>query len=151
MEDSGIAGPSADRWIASDATPWLTMDANTQFRLLRCSRETGQTTLLLKIAAGTRAGAHIHFGASEYLVLSGRMELGGGAEAGGVTARAGDYGYEANGAVHGETYFPEETMLFFVRQGPSARIDENQQIVSVLDWKRLTELETEGLAGSRRQ
>jgi len=141
-------GPAheGDRLIAADATPWLPMNASTRFRLLRCSRETGQTTLMLKIAAGTRAPAHTHFGASEYLVLSGTMELDGGELAGGVTARAGDYGYEATGAVHGETFFPEETVLYFTRYGPSATIGENQQILSVLDWKRLSELQAEGLA-----
>jgi hypothetical protein len=135
-----------DLFVAADGSPWLPLAHGISLRVLRISPETGHTTVLFRIPGGTRYPRHKHLGGSEYYVVSGRMDLRGGAQNGGVSATAGDYGYEANGAIHEETYFPEDTELFFVRYGPSAMIDDDGNIISLLDWQALSKIEVEGLA-----
>ena len=135
-----------DLFVSNEGSPWLPLVQGICFRVLRISTETGHTTVLFRIPAGTRYPRHKHLGGAEYYMVSGRMELRGGAENGGVTAVAGDYGYEACGAVHDETYFPEETILYFSRYGPSATIDDDGKIVSVLDWQALVKLEAEAMS-----
>jgi acetylacetone-cleaving enzyme len=56
-------------------------------------------------------------GAGEYYVISGKMEVRGGVENGGITAITGDYGYEPNGVIHDMTNFPEDTILYFTNFG----------------------------------
>jgi hypothetical protein len=74
------------------------------------------------------------------------MKLRGSTQSGGVTARTGESGYEANGAIYDESYFPDDTELFFVRYGPSAMSDDDGNILSLLDWQALAKIEAEGLA-----
>lgn len=141
------SNPNAnDSFVAAGATPWLPMAEGISLRVLRISPETGYTTVLFKIPGGTRYPRHKHLGGGEYYMVSGKMELRGGVQRGGVTAVAGDYGYEANGAIHDETFFPEDTELFFVRYGPSAMIDDEGRILSILDWQALVRIQAEGLA-----
>src|SRR5262252_8270769 len=63
-------------------------------------KETGHWTVLLKCAKGSGIPRHEHLGAGEYYVISGKMEVRGGVENGGITAITGDYGYEPNGVIH---------------------------------------------------
>jgi hypothetical protein len=79
-------------------------------------------------------------------MVSGKMELRGGVERGGVTARTGDYGFEANGAWHDETNFPEETILYFTNFGPIRFVDDEDRTLAVLDYKMLREVAAAGRA-----
>jgi len=74
-------------------------------------------------------------------MISGEMDVRGGARAGGITAVAGDYGYEPNGIIHDSTEFPNETVFYFTNYGPIQFIDEQDSTVFVLDWKGLLDLE----------
>src|SRR6516162_1657489 len=69
-------------------------------------------------AKGSSIPRHEHLGAGEYYVISGKMEVRGGVENGGITAITGDYGYEPNGVIHDMTNFPEDTVLYFTNFGP---------------------------------
>src|SRR4051812_43630603 len=89
-----------DVFIDTSATPWLSFFPGIDLKLLRASQETGAWTALFRCAAGASFARHEHLAAGEYLLLSGKMEIRGGVEKGGVTAYAGDYGYEANGTWH---------------------------------------------------
>jgi quercetin dioxygenase-like cupin family protein len=72
---------------------------------------------LLNCAKGSSIPRYEHLGAGEYYVISGKMEVRGGVENGGITAIAGDYGYEPNGVIHDMTNFPEDTILYFTNFG----------------------------------
>jgi len=71
------------------------------------------------------------------------MEIRGGVQNGGITAYAGDYGYEPNGVIHDHTEFPEESVLYFTNNGPIKFIDDSNNTVFVLDWQILRGMEAE--------
>jgi hypothetical protein len=76
-------------------------------------------------------------------MISGKMEIRGGVEKGGITAYAGDYGYEPNGVIHDHTEFPEQSVLYFTNNGPIKFIDDNNNTVFVLDWQVLRSMEAD--------
>lgn len=128
-------GKLADISVRTHELEWVHFGGGIEFKLLRVSPENGTWAVLFNCPPGSSFAAHRHFGAGEYLVLSGAVELRGGEDAGGVTARAGDYGYEANSVYHYQTNFPEQTVLYFQNHGPIGFIDEDDTVVSVLDWE----------------
>ncbi len=132
-----------DTYIHTDGEQWLPFGdtAGIEFKLLRVSQETGTVTLLFKCAPQSSFARHRHLGAGEYLMVYGEMDVRGGARAGGITAVAGDYGYEPNGIIHDSTEFPKETVFYFTNYGPIQFIDEEDNTVFVLDWKGLLDLE----------
>jgi hypothetical protein len=77
-------------------------------------------------------------------VVAGKMEVRGGVENGGITAIAGDYGYEPNGVIHDMTNFPEETVLYFTNFGPIRYIDDDDNTVGFLDWQGVLRAAQEG-------
>ena len=132
-----------DTYIHTSAEPWLPFCPGIDFKLLRTTQETGAWTALFKCAVGSKFDRHEHLGAGEYVMISGKMEIRGGAQNGGITAYTGDYGYEHNGVIHDHTEFPEESVLYFTNNGPIRFIDENNQTVFVLDWQVLQGMETD--------
>ncbi len=129
-----------DVYISPSTLPWVPFSDGIRFRLLRVSPETGTWTVLFHCMPGSAFASHQHLGAGEYLMLKGKMEVRGGREAGGVTAFAGDYGYEPSGVVHEQTHFPEETEFYFTNFGPVAFLDDEGNTTSVLDWQVLASL-----------
>jgi len=129
-----------DIYVDTAAEPWINFSPGIDFKLLRTSQETGAWTALFKCAAGSSFARHEHLAAGEYLMLSGKMEIRGGAERGGVTAKAGDYGYEANGMWHDDTCFPEETVLYFTNFGAIRFVDDDDNTLAVVDYKMLREI-----------
>jgi len=65
---------------------------------------------------------------------------------GGVTANAGDYGFEPNGIVHDHTEFPVPSVLYFTNFGPVNFTDENGRTAYILDWREILRLEVESEA-----
>jgi hypothetical protein len=135
-----------DIYVDTSGEPWINFSPGIDFKLLRASQETGAWTALFKCAAGSSFARHEHLAPGEYLMVSGKMELRGGVERGGVTARTGDYGFEANGAWHDETNFPEETILYFTNFGPIRFVDDEDRTLAVLDYKMLREVAAAGRA-----
>jgi len=134
-----------DVYISPGDLEWIPFSEGIQLKVLRVSRETGTWTVLFWCAQGSSFAAHRHLGAGEYLMLRGKMEVRGGAAAGGVTAVAGDYGYEPSGIVHDSTCFVEETEFFFTNHGPIAFIDSSGRTTSVLDWSDIEALAASAL------
>jgi len=129
-----------DVYIQPSNLPWISFSDGIRFRLLRVSSETGTWTVLFHCLPGSSFASHQHLGAGEYLMLKGKMDVRGGREAGGVTAYAGDYGYEPSGVIHDATSFPEETEFYFTNFGPIAFLDDQGNTTSVLDWQVLAAL-----------
>jgi hypothetical protein len=102
--------------------------------------------VLFKCAAGSSFARHEHLAAGEYLMVSGTMEIRGGVERGGVTARTGDYGFEANGTWHDDTKFTEETILYFTNFGPIRFVDDEDRTLVVFDYKMLRDVAQAGRA-----
>ena len=114
---------------------WVDFGPGIQMQLLRASPETAQWAVLFKCAAGSVIGRHEHLGGGEYLMLSGKSLVRGGAENGGVTVVAGDYGYEPNGMIHDLTLFPEESVLYFSNHGPMKFMDDDNNVTAIVDWR----------------
>src|SRR3954462_12091280 len=100
----------------------------------------------LNCSKGSSIPRHEHLGAGEYYVISGKMEVRGGVENGGITAITGDYGYEPNGVIHDLTNFPEDTTLYFTNFGPIRFIDNDNNTVGLLDWQGVLKAAAEGSA-----
>ncbi|NMI00389.1 2,4'-dihydroxyacetophenone dioxygenase family protein [Pseudonocardia acidicola] len=124
-----------DRSVKTADLAWVPFCEGISFKLLRVSPETGAWTVLFHADAGAGFDRHKHLGPAEYFMISGRMEIRGGEEAGGTTAVAGDYGYEANGMLHDWTNFPEESVFYFTNIGPLGFLDDDDNVVGVLDWQ----------------
>lgn len=133
-----------DIYVNTSAESWINFSPGIDFKLLRTSQETGAWTVLFKCAAGSSFARHEHLAAGEYLMVSGAMEIRGGVEKGGVTARTGDYGFEANGTWHDDTRFTEETILYFTNFGPIRFVDDEDRTLVVLDYKMLREVAQAG-------
>jgi anti-sigma factor ChrR (cupin superfamily) len=137
-----------DIYMNVAAMPWIPHPVipGTHFKVLRTSGETGVWTVLFKNARGSSVPRHEHLGAGEYLILSVKAEVRGGVEKGGITASAGDYGYEPSGVIHDCTYFPEDTVYFFTNHGPIKFIDDDNNILAVVDWLTVRALEAQAVA-----
>ena len=128
-----------DFHVSSKDLPWKILRDGYDFKLLRICSVTGTWVTLFRTVAGASVPPHKHIGAAEYFVLKGKIEIRGGAENGGVTACAGDYGYEPNGIVHEKTYFPEPSEYLFINHGPLQYLDSEGNTVLVLDWMGIQE------------
>jgi quercetin dioxygenase-like cupin family protein len=129
-----------DLHIRADAGGWVSPTPGIEARVLRTCQATGTFVVLYKVKAGTTAQRHVHYGSAESYLISGKMEVRGGAENGGKTVLPGDYGFEANGARHDATYFPEDTLLFYINHGPIAYLDENGKVDYLLDFDAMRKL-----------
>jgi anti-sigma factor ChrR (cupin superfamily) len=128
MKDAEPSGPP-DLLVNTDTLPWLPLGERASFRLLRVSPETGVTVMMLRVEAGGCFAAHKHLGAAEGYVTRGSFKYRTG------VARAGDYFYEANGAVHEATHAEEDSESLFILHGPIALLAEDGSYEVVLDWE----------------
>jgi 2,4'-dihydroxyacetophenone dioxygenase len=138
------SGPE-DLLVRYNDLPWHDLGDGTYFKLLRVSPETGVWTSLVKMEAGARFSAHKHLGAAEFFVTKGSFDYRAG------TARAGDYGYEPLGAMHGATTCIEESEFIITTYGPIAFLNEDGSIQMVYDFeaaKRLWDEQQSGKSGS---
>jgi quercetin dioxygenase-like cupin family protein len=103
-----------DIHVSQGGVPWKFFREGIDFKLLRSCSVTGTWVVLFRHETGTEYLPHKHIGAGEYFVLKGRVELRGGVENGGITAKAGDYGYEPNGIVHEKLTFQNRLNIFLL-------------------------------------
>jgi hypothetical protein len=133
-----------DTYIHASQEPWVPFSEGIDFKLLRATQESGAWTILIRARMGAAIARHEHLGAGEYYLVSGKMEVRGGIENGGITAYGGDHGYEPNGMIHDSTNFPEESVLYFTNYGPIRFMDDDNKTVHVLDWQGVLKAAEEG-------
>ncbi|MEQ8497462.1 MAG: 2,4'-dihydroxyacetophenone dioxygenase family protein [Gammaproteobacteria bacterium] len=129
-----------DTYLSTSDMAWLEFGGGIDFKVLRASQETGAWTVLFRCKAGSSFNPHRHLGGGEYFMLKGTMQVRGGKEKGGITATAGDYGYEPNGVLHDETFFPEDSELYFTNYGAIQFLTPELEPDFVLDFALLQEL-----------
>lgn len=112
--------------------PWHSMGDGAYFKLLRYSPETGVFSIILRVDKGGMFQSHRHLGGAEFFMTKGSMEYVNG------VAEAGDWGYEALGAVHKATQVSEDTEMLFIGHGPLIFTDENGEDDKVLDGALLS-------------
>lgn len=125
---------SGDILVKANDMGWKPYTDGIEVKVLRTCDVSGAWTALFLCHPGSSFPRHRHYGAGEYYVVSGRMEYRAGA------ATTGDYGYEPLDAVHDETRFPEETVLYFTNFGPVLFLDDADNVIAILDQSRLAEL-----------
>jgi hypothetical protein len=129
-----------DLHVPQGDLPWKVIEEGSYVKLLRTCSVTGAWVVMFRNDPGTSVTPHKHLGPAEYYVLRGKIEIRGGVENGGITANAGDYGYEPNGVIHEKTYFPELTEYLFISHGPIQHFDDDGNILMVLDSQAIEAL-----------
>ncbi len=134
-----------EEYVHIDAVAWQPFPeafstGGIRWKLLHVSPEVGAWTAIFDCPKGSSFARHIHVGPGEYLLTRGRMEVRGGSEAGGDTARALGYGYEACNARHDQTYFPEDSAFYMTFLGPLQFIDPEGKPAAVVGWEQAQEL-----------
>jgi quercetin dioxygenase-like cupin family protein len=129
-----------DVYIDTGAMPWTPFSEGIEIKVLRVSSESGAWTALFHCAPGSGFARHRHLGPAEYLMVSGKMEVRGGRENGGITALTGDYGYEPLGVIHDWTSFPEESVFYFTQNGPLEFLTDDDATAFILDWRNIEQL-----------
>ncbi len=118
--------------VRPEELDWVETPGGNAMKVLRVSEETGAWSALLRAAKGTTNAPHIHLAAADFYMVSGVLEYRGG------VARAGDWIYEPNGAVHEATHHPEETVYLANAQGPIAfYAEDGKTIVGLSDWRSM--------------
>lgn len=133
-------GPK-DLLVRCKDLPWHPLGPGTWFKLLRVSEETGIWTSLIKMEAGSRFAPHKHLGAAEFFVIRGEFDYRAG------TAKAGDYGYEPLGAIHGATTCTVESEYVITTYGPIAFLNEDGSVQMLYDFAAAKKLWDEQQAG----
>ncbi len=121
--------------IRPDDLKWIETGGGNSVKVLRVSEETGSWSALFRAAKGTTNPPHIHLGPADFYVIEGVLEFRGG------VARAGDWIYEPNGAVHEATHHPEDTIYLANVHGAVAFTGENQEILGISDWRAMKALQ----------
>lgn len=123
--------------VRTEEIDWVEVPGGNSLKVLRVSEETGSWSALFKAAAGTVNPPHVHLGPADFYVISGVLDYRGG------VARAGDWIYEPNGAVHEATTHPEETVYLANVHGAIAFHGEPEEeggeppIVAISDWRSM--------------
>lgn len=104
------------------------------WRLLHASPDMGSWTAVFDCPVGSSFNPHIHTGPGEYFLYKGRMDVRGGADAGGDTAVAPGYCYESSGARHDKTYFPIDSAFYMTFLGPLAFINPDGSVIANVGW-----------------
>jgi quercetin dioxygenase-like cupin family protein len=138
--DSQANSQLDDVYVDVGSMPWVPFSEGIEIKVLRVSSESGAWTSLFRCQPGSGFARHRHLGPAEYLMVSGKMEVRGGRENGGITALAGDYGYEPLGAIHDWTSFPEDTVFYFTQNGPLEFLTDEDETAFILDWRNIEQL-----------
>ncbi len=115
--------PSGDVWAAiksrleeqpfpgvvtmrEDEGVWAEHAPGVAIKTLHVDRDSGVTSLLMRMEPGSRYPAHEHTGDEECLMLSGEVSFGD------LTLRAGDYHLAPKGMVHAEAFTATGALVF---------------------------------------
>jgi len=118
--------------VDTNSLPWLPLDQmpGCSIKPLRVSGETGAFTAIVQVAAGTKMPAHVHLGASDTFMLSGKMSYSNGPMQGSIGP--GVWGYTpAMAKMEGNTA-EEDTEYMATYYGPVAFLNENNAVQSLL-------------------
>jgi 2,4'-dihydroxyacetophenone dioxygenase len=106
---------------------WIGTNAGVKF--LRISKETGWIAALVRGRAGQVNPPHTHLGPACFYVLEGGFEFRGG------SARAGDWVWEAAGAIHPATSHPIDTIYLSLTYGPVVFHNKDGKEPKMIDFR----------------
>ena len=103
-------------------------------KILYTGSESGSWAVLLRWLKGYTAAAHKHLSGSHTFILSGKLQVRDG------VLNAGDYVYEPNGMLHGETTAMEDTEYLFICNGPVLFFNDDN-FTNYLGWEELRRMQ----------
>jgi quercetin dioxygenase-like cupin family protein len=132
-----------DTYVHTDDLDWIAFPGveGIDMKVLRVSPETGAWTVLFQMVPESGFPRHKHLGAGEYFMLKGEIEVRGGVKNGGITAYAGDYGWEPSGMIHDWTNAVVDSLFLFTNHGALQFMDDDDNIIGVLDWQGILAIE----------
>ncbi len=132
---SPVNSELVDTLARSAQMDWIETTPGTGFmKILWFSAETGRWAALLRWKKGHVARPHKHLSAAQAFMLSGKLQVRD------AIYEAGDYLYEANGMVHGETTALEDTEYLFICDGPVLYFDD-AGFTGYLGWEQLQRMQ----------
>jgi anti-sigma factor ChrR (cupin superfamily) len=128
--------------IVRAGEPWIeTAPGMAWTKVLWTGPESGRWVALYRWKQGYVAPPHKHLSAAHTYVLKGRLQVRDG------VLEAGDYDYEPNGVLHGETTALEDTEYLFICDGPVVFYNADG-IVAYKGWEELQRLKDKAQANA---
>jgi anti-sigma factor ChrR (cupin superfamily) len=112
---------------------WIKYAEGAWLKILHLGSESGSWTVLFRWNKGFVAPPHKHLSGSHTFVLKGRLQVRDG------VLDAGDYVYEPNGMLHGQTTALEDTEYLFVCSGPIVSFSD-EAITGYFGWEELVRM-----------
>lgn len=122
-----------DTLVEASKMDWIQTSPKSYTKVLYTGSESGTWAVLLKWDKGYVAPSHKHLSASHTFILSGKLQVRDG------VLNAGDYVYEPNGMLHGETTALEDTEYLFICNGPVIFFDDDS-FTHYTSWEELRKL-----------
>ena len=124
-----------DTLVEASKMDWIQTDEKASMKILYTGSESGSWAVLLKWQKGYVASPHKHLSGSHTFILSGKLQVRDG------VLNAGDYVYEPNGMLHGETTALEDTGYLFISNGPVLFFDD-EKFTGYLGWEELRRMQS---------
>ncbi len=130
---SPINSELMDTLVEASKIEWIQPSDKSFTKVLYTGSQNGTWAVLLKWLKGYSAPPHKHLSDSHTFILSGKLQVRDG------VLNAGDYVYEPNGMLHGETKALEDTEYLFICNGPVLFFDEDN-FTQYRGWEELRRL-----------
>ena len=122
-----------DTLIEASSMEWIQTSPLSYTKVLYTGSESGSWAVLFRWLKGFAAPPHKHLSGSHTFILSGKLQVRDG------VLNAGDYVFEANGMLHGETTALEDTEYLFIANGPIIFFDEDN-FTGYTGWEEMQKL-----------
>ncbi len=137
---SPINSEMMDSIARSASMDWIeTAPGMAYMKILWIAPESGRWAILLSWKKGYVAPPHKHLSGAHAFILSGCLQVRDG------TLEVGDYVYEPNGMVHGETTALEDTEYLFICDGPVLFYNDDA-FTGYLGWEQLQRMQDQAAA-----
>ncbi|HMN47168.1 MAG TPA: cupin domain-containing protein [Povalibacter sp.] len=130
-----------DALVKATDGQWIEYEPGASLKILYLGNESGQWAVLFRWKKGFVAGQHKHLSGSHTFVLKGKLQVRDG------ILNAGDYVYEPNGMLHGETKALEDTEYLFICLGPLL-IFSDEAFTGYFGWEELARMRDNGIAAT---
>jgi anti-sigma factor ChrR (cupin superfamily) len=130
----------ADIIVRADE-PWIETEPGMAWmKVLWTGAETGRWVALFRWSKGYTAAPHKHLSDAHTYILKGQLKVRDG------ILNTGDYDYEPNGVLHGETVALEDTEYLFICEGPVLFYDKDG-LTNYLSWEELARMKEAATRG----
>ena len=130
----------ADIIVRADE-PWIETEPGMAWmKVLWTGAETGRWVALFRWSKGYTAEPHKHLSDAHTYILKGKLQVRDG------ILNTGDYDYEPNGVLHGETVALEDTEYLFICEGQVLFYDKDG-LTNYLSWEELARMKEAAKSG----